>query len=215
MTYANGEPPTYTPPQDPWSTGVSAPPTDPIPAPPRGQYAQGIASPSTPTPNAWAQETVAQGRDDRPRGSGRGGVYLLIGLLVLVLGGAGGVGAWYLTKQRLGTQTVPDAVGTTAITPTSGAFDPASIRVGDCLFNRTPDQNTPDMSVVPCGTGGSMPVLKIVQGDTIPQTPDGKFSQASADAVCNGVHGWYGSWFGWNNYVNNNFDYFYCLGLAS
>src|SRR5262245_1267491 len=91
-----GEPPSYSPPQDPWANaqGVSAAPTDPIPQQPQpyGQFAPGVASPSV-----WSQETISHGEYDYvPQQRSRLGTYILVALAVVVLGGGGGYGAYLL-----------------------------------------------------------------------------------------------------------------------
>lgn len=208
MTYQPGEPPSYAQPQDPWSSGSTSPPTDPIPAPARAQFAPGVAPPAAPAPNVWSQETVLHGGGEQP--GGRTGLYIFVTLLVLVLGGAGGIGAWYVIRERLN----PATPGTTTDSPgpsTSDTnFTPSAIRVGDCLFNRTPD-STPTMVVVDCDTAGATKVLKIQSGEGIPENADKHFDNDTANAICKGVEGWdEGSWFGWNS-TNNALDYFFCL----
>jgi hypothetical protein len=217
MSYQPGEPPGYTPPQDPWSSGpgVASPPTDPIPAPARGQYSPGVASPVAPSAGVWSQETVVQGYGGG--GSGRGGrtgLYVLVVLIVIVLGGAGGVGAWYLIKDELQRQTV-DALptGPTDTPPTDQAVDPADARVGDCLFNRTPDAS-PTMVRVDCTTTGAMEILKIQSGEGILHNAEGRFDTDTANSICLGTARWDGSWLGWNS-DNNALDYFFCLDNLS
>ena len=110
MTYqppGGGAPPEPTPyaqPQDPWAgghePGVAAAPTDPIPQQPFGQgggYAPGVASPSV-----WSQETMAQGGGYpyAPPPKSRVGIYLLVFLAIIVLGGGGGYGAYYVITHR-------------------------------------------------------------------------------------------------------------------
>jgi len=211
MTYQPGEPPSYAQPQDPWSAGSASPPTDPIPAPARGQYAPGVAAPMAPAPNVWAQETVVQGYGGgRGSGGGRTGLYVLITIVVLVLGGAGGAGAWYLIKERLGTQTPGTQTSTQAQPSTSQTgFVPSAVRVGDCLLNLG-TQERPDMVPVSCENSAAMRVLKIQNGDGILHNAQGKFDTATANSICLGVEGWDGAWFGWNS-QNNALDYFYCL----
>ena len=208
MTYQPGEPPSYVQPQDPWSSGSASPPTDPIPAPPaRAQYAPGIAPPATPSPSVWSQETVVQGGDQQP--GGRAGLYVLVTLLVLVLGGAGGAGAWYLIKERLGQVTPVPTTSTPGPSTPDTEFTPSAIRVGDCLFNRTPD-GTPTMVVVSCDTSGAQKVLKIQQGEGILHNASGRFDNDTANSICLDIDTWQGYWFGWNS-TNNALDYFYCL----
>ncbi len=209
MTYQPGEPPSYAQPQDPWSGGTASPPTDPIPAPARGQYAPGVAAPVAPAPNVWSQETVVQGYGGgRGSGGGRGGLYALITVVVVLLGGAGGLGAWYVIKERLGGPTPSPTVTTPATT--DAAFSPSAVRVGDCLLNRGTEED-PDMVPVSCDSSGAMKVLKIQSGEGIPENADKHFDNDTATAICKGVAGWdEGSWFGWNS-TNNALDYFFCL----
>src|SRR5688572_29413744 len=139
-TFQPGEPSTFAPPQDPWSGphGVAATPTDPIPDPAPEQFAPGVAGPA---PRVWSQETISHadpyGYMPQRRRAGR---YILVIMLVLALGGAGGFGAWYLitnnfptTPQTQGSEQPSSSPSTsTSQTPT---FDPADVRVGDCLIN--------------------------------------------------------------------------------
>jgi hypothetical protein len=223
-SYQPGEPPSYTAPQDPWSAapGVATPPTDPIPQPPRGQFAPGVASPVAPPPsNVWAQETIAH--DDR-RPPGRTGLYVLVTVLVLVLGGAGGYGAWYLITQRIcaagsancNPQSQQTQQQTQSTQSTDPVFDPAIVKVGDCLVNHgTPED--PKMRVESCNTPGAFRVLYIKKGKDIPENANGEFDrQTTGPAVCGDVPDWDNSWFGWDDPDNDNRDYFFCLdNLAS
>ncbi len=215
-TYQPGEPSTFTPPQDPWSgpQGVAPAPTDPIPAPPPGQFAPGVASPQ---PRVWS-ETISN-QDPYgyvPQRSGGALRYVLIILVVLVLGGAGGFGAWYLitknypgTPQTQNTQEASPSASPTASQP--AAFDPADVRVGDCLVNRGTATQT-EMAIAPCDTAGSYKVLKIIPGPDIPNelrplTPQER-AAAAAPVLCPGTG--YTAFFAWDH-PDDALDFYFCL----
>jgi hypothetical protein len=211
-SYQPGEPP-YTAPQDPWSSapGVASPPTDPIPQAPRGGFTPGVASPVPPPASVWSQETIAH--DDRYRRSpgGRTGLYILVTIIVLVLGGAGGFGAWYLITDRMCPGSQPCTTGSQQPTnPTEDTFHPEAVRLQDCLVNHGTETDA-KMKVESCDTAGALRVLSIVQGEDIPENAQGKFDRnTTAVPLCGGVQGWDGSWFGWNS-SNDRLDFFYCL----
>jgi hypothetical protein len=232
MTYqppggAPPEPTPYAQPQDPWAgghePGVAAAPTDPIPQQPfgAGQYAPGVASPSV-----WTQETMSQGgpygyAPSQPKS--RIGVYLLVFLAIIVLGGGGGFGAYYVITHRGGTGNNPQGQGTptTQVNPSNNAstpaasptLDPATVKVNDCLFNSSQDDDNPTMQVVQCGKPGSYKVLKIASGASIPEAPNGKFDRDHTSvAVCAGTD--YRAWYAWDS-EDNNKDYFFCLSAKS
>ncbi|HEY7223353.1 MAG TPA: hypothetical protein VH561_07070 [Micromonosporaceae bacterium] len=228
-SYQPGEQPSYAPPQDPWSgtQGVAATPTDPIPQPPRGKFSPGVAAPVPPAADLWSQETVAH--DDRytpGRGpAGRGALfYTFVTLVVLLLGGAGGYGAWYLITDRIGTPTAGPTTnnGTSAgpsLTTTVPPFHPDAVRVGDCLLqvdvpylatDGTQKKRT-TLEIVACGTDNSYAVVKIDHGAQLPEDPvTGGLDDATADAVCKGTPPWDGAWAAWDS-DNDSLDYFYCL----
>jgi hypothetical protein len=215
-TYQPGEPSSFAPPQDPWSGphGVAATPTDPIPQPAPGQFAPGVAAPA---PRVWSQETISHddgyGYVPQRRGAGR---YVLVILLVLVLGGAGGFGAWYLITNNFpgtpGAQNSrePSATPSTSTSPEPPAFEPADVRVGDCLVNNGTATAT-NMAIAPCDTAGSYKVVKIIPGLEIPE--DVKIStreeaQAAAGVLCTGTG--YEAYFGWDH-PDRAQDFFFCM----
>lgn len=220
-SYQPGEPPSYAAPQDPWSDapGVASPPTDPIPQPPRGGFTPGVAAPVPPPQSVWSQETVAHDDGYRPsRGpSGRTGLYILVTLVVLALGGAGGYGAWYLITERIcpgGTpcnaQSQDPGDQTAAPTDTLPPFQPEAVRVGDCLVNHGTERD-PKMAIEPCENPGALRVLTVEQGANIPRNAEGQIDRGTtANTLCEGVENWDGSWFGWNS-PNDELDFFYCL----
>ena len=217
MTYQSGEP-SYVPPQDPWAdtSGGASAPTEPLPAPDLSvspsHFTPGVASPST--PSTW--QTVAPGDGTSPEGRSRAGLYVLIVLLMVVFGGAGGFASWWVTRRYAGP--IVDALGTR--TPTTSPepsptpeeadefrYDPSLVEVGTCLLNRgTPTK--PDMWVVPCDREGSYTVLKVVRGEQIPEDENDAFTQATAEELCDDVI--WDAWFGWNTRPNS-LDHFYCL----
>jgi len=215
-SYQPGEP-GYTAPQDPWSgaPGVASPPTDPIPQAPRGQFAPGVAAPVPPPPSVWSQETIAHSDPYRPPPrSGRTGLYILVTMVVLVLGGAGGFGAWYLITERIcpgdGPCNAQPQSPTTEASTDADAFQPDAVRVGDCLVNHGTATNA-RMKIEPCETVGALRVLKIEHGEQILENSAGKFDRpTTADPICTGVTGWDQSWFAWNS-TDDTQDYFYCL----
>ena len=218
MTYPPpGEQP-YTQPQDPWSgsQGIASAPTDPLPQPVRGQFTPGVAAPS-----AWSQETIAHSDPYVPagEGGGRAGLYVLVVLLVIVLGGAGGFGAWWAITNYAGdlglnppTTTTPTTTGqqSPTPTPTEMKFTPEIIAVGDCMINRNPDVNPPDMYKAPCDRENAFQVLKIFSGaEAIPEGPSGNFTEEdTANVLCADLDS--DSWFGWNS-SNDAQDRFYCM----
>ncbi len=220
-----GEPPSYAAPQDPWANaqGVTSAPTDPIPQQqPHGQFTPGVASPSV-----WTQETISHGDYEYvAQQRSRLGTYILVVLAVIVLGGGGGYGAYYLiTTNGIGQ---PSGQGTNPSTHTSTgtvtsststkpqAVDPATLKVGDCIFNTTPDDPaTPDvteptMVKVACGTAQSYKILKIASGESIPEGPNGSFGETTWDQVCAGTNPARKVWFGWDSSDDKN-DFFFCL----
>lgn len=214
MTYQPGEQP-YTQPQDPWSGahGTASAPTEPMPAPVRSpdQFAPGVASPVT-----WSQETIAH-RDPAPatRSEGsRAGLYVFVGLLVVVLGGAGGYASWWMTTRYAGqltasptTTTTTDANQTPTPSPTEFRYAPGQVREGDCMINRG-TQKDPEMWVVPCDREGAYKVLKVFRGERIPEDDEDNFTSATAEDLCGDLPS--DAWFGYNA-PNNANDYFYCM----
>lgn len=238
--YQPGEQPSYAAPQDPWAdVQGSATPTNPIaavpaqpgPLPQRGQYVPGVATPSAPTPagpppGIWSQETIADGdRYSTPRQGGGAGLYVLVALLVVVLGGAGGYGAWYLTKQRVGGGDPGTKNSTTAQTAASSSnpallancidvqsnFDACTVRVGDCLSITGP-ANNPDVAQADCSDPNNKKVLRIIAGTAI--GPNGLESQETSYLVglfnskCGGIGSNY--YFAWQ-YPDVGGDRFYCM----
>jgi hypothetical protein len=215
----DGSPPEATPyaaPQDPWAgghePGVAAAPTDPIPQQqPYGQFAPGVAAPSV-----WTQETQAHGGGAfayaPPPNRNRFGVLALVFVAVVVLGGAGGYGAYYLithrspgTPQTQGTTTPPVQTSGPEPSPTLVAAD---VKTGDCIFNIGTDAK-PAMQLVPCTKPGSYKVIKIASGEAIPEAPDGKFDRDhTSAAVCAGTNST--AWYGWDS-SDDKKDYFFCL----
>ncbi len=207
-SYQPGEP-SYVAPQDPWSgaQGVSSPPTDPIPAPPRGVFAPGKATPVAPVPNAW-QETVAhdQGYRVQERPPRRIGLYLFVTVLVLVLGGAGGYGAWYLITENFGSSTATP-------TPTLTPFRSTDVKVNDCILEvgqpSSPTGTT--FQLVACGSPDARPVLKLQIGDQLAAL--GGLTDEVASTVCLGVEG-LDAWATWDA-VRDEEDAVFCLGAAT
>lgn len=213
-----GEPPSYSPPQDPWAgeTGVAAAPTDPIPqSPPQqqppayGQFTPGVASPSV-----WTQETISHGGYEYVPQRSRLGMYILVMLAVIVFGGGGGYGAYLLISGRNQTQNPPPdasttpATSTTATTPGQNAVDPATLKVGDCIFNAGTSQ-VPTMVKSDCNKAQSYEVIKIVAGEQIPEGPQGTFDKDNtAPAMCDGTG--YEAYYGWDSSNDKN-DFFFCL----
>lgn len=218
MTYPPGEQP-HTPPQDPWSgtQGTASAPTDPLPQPVRGQFTPGVAAPS---PAAWSQETVAHSDPYRAPagGGGRPGLYVLVVLLVVVLGGAGGFGAWWaITKYASGiADPTPTETATTDQPSTPGAtetpFQPRLVEVGTCMINRGTGTR-PNMMVLPCDSPGALEVLKIRNGEDIPEDPEtgGFTDDATGIPSCSDVPSTL--WYGWDS-PNDAQDYVYCLAPA-
>lgn len=203
-SYQPGEP-SYAAPQDPWSDAqrVSSPPTDPIPAPPRGVFAPGKAAPVAPTPEAW-QETVVHGDPYHVSGqpSSRIGLYLLVTVVVLVLGGAGGFGAWYLITERLSPQAAP--------TQTVPPFKPLEVQVGDCLA-QVPHPSSPTnttFQVVPCETANAVRVLEIHIGPEV--SAKGPITDEIGTDMCAGVAGLTG--FAWWEATRDEEDAVFCVG---
>jgi hypothetical protein len=216
MTYQPGEQP-YTQPQDPWlnTQGLASAPTDPLPALARGSghFAPGVASPV-----AWSAETVAHSDPYLPaeKTGGRAGLYVLVALLVVVLGGAGGFGAWWAITNYGGSWATPSTSNTTTPAgeesptpePTELAYRPELVEVGTCLTNRGTIER-PQMWIVPCDRADTYEVLKVVKGADIPKDAAGAFTEeATATPVCADVPS--DSWFGWNS-PNDAQDHFYCM----
>lgn len=220
MTYQPGEPP-YTQPQDPWSGthGTASAPTEPLPTPARGpdQFTPGVASPT-----AWSREGIAY--DDSltstRTGGGRAGLYVFVGLLVVVLGGAGGYASWWLTSRYAGqlagsptTTTTTEPSRSPTVRPTEFRYSPEFVKVETCLINRAPEGKEPEMWVVPCDRPGSYKVLKVLTGADIPEDKRDDFHQPDtaralhAD-LCADVPS--DAWFGLNS-PNDALDRFYCL----
>jgi len=236
--YQPGEPPSFAPPQDPWAdVQGSATPTNPIaavpaqqgPLPQRGQYVPGVAAPTAPTPagpppGIWSQETIANSdRYATPRQGSGAGLYVLVALLVVVLGGAGGYGAWYLTKQRVSANSALTQNSTAAQTTSSGTgplancvdvesnFDACQVRVGDCLSITGPPNN-PTIAMADCADPNSKKVLRILAGTEI--GANGLDSQDSTyllnlyNSKCGGIGSNY--YFAWQ-YPGVGGDRFYCM----
>jgi hypothetical protein len=220
MTYQPGEPP-YVQPQDPWSgpQGTTSAPTEPLPAPVRGldQFTPGVASPAV-----WSQETISHSdpltSSTQPGRSGAGR-YVLVGLLVVVLGGAGGYGSWWATSRYAGQFTGPPVTTTSTGSspespesptprPTEFKYDPRYVETGTCLENRAPRAPRPDMWVVPCDREGTFEVLKVIVGKDIPEDENDNFTDATSEELCSDVPS--NAWFGWNS-PNDEQDYFYCM----
>ena len=238
--YQPGEQPSFAAPQDPWAdVQGSATPTNPIaavpvqpgPLPQRGQYMPGVATPtartpSGPPPGIWSQETIANGdRYPTPRQGGGAGVYVLVALLVVVLGGAGGYGAWYLTKQRFpahepGSTTSTQAQSSSSSSPgmlltcydVESDFDGCKVQVGDCL-SITGAENKPDVSPGDCADKETKKVLKVVVGSQI--GPDGltgmdtDYLRTLYNQFCKGLDG-VNYYFAWQ-YTGVGGDRFYCM----
>ncbi len=212
-----GSPP-YTPPQDPWAGGFepgqASVPTDPIPQ----QY--GSYAPSQ--GEVWSQPTVQHGSPygyvPQPAPKSRAGMFVLIFLIVLILGGGGGVGAWYFVKDRntvtdsptsTPTASTPAAIVTCPVSSDAGAFDPCSVKTGDCLFNNGTTEE-PNLGIVQCSTPKSFKVIKISKGAAIPEGPDGKFDKDTTSvSECAGTN--YQSWYGYQHATDRARDVFFCM----
>jgi hypothetical protein len=228
MTYQPGEQP-FAQPQDPWSgtQGMASAPTDPIPATPaergqqpRGQYTPGVASPSV-----WVQETVAHSDPyaSGARGGGRGGLYVLVALLVVVLGGAGGYGAWWAITNYAGGPANPPATTSTSES-TSPTPEPTETAVtvpnfdlvveGACMINRG-SQTDPDMFLVACDWAGDddiavVEVLRVERGPGIPENDAGEFDRDSTGVPRCGDLARFDLWYTWDH-PNDDFDLLVCL----
>jgi hypothetical protein len=218
-----GEPPSYAQPQDPWAgtQGVASAPTDPIPQPPQqhGQFAQGVAAPSV-----WTQETVSHGGYDFvPQQRNRVGTYVLVILAVIVFGGGGGYGAYRWISSLPPNTTPPSDTSPSAGSSTPGSTGPsasptveaAALKLGDCIFNTTPDNPATDVVEAPtmvrsdCSTKDSYKVIKIMVGEQIPEGPLGTFDKdVTAPRVCKDTG--YEAYFAWDS-TDDTRDYFFCL----
>ena len=199
----------YAQPQDPWAggyePGIASVPTDPIPQ----QYGQGYTAPGD-----WGAPTVAQGAggpygygpQQQPRG--RGGTVVLVILAVLVLGGAGGFGAYYYTNQRSnqagnGSPTTPG----TSVSPTA-TWDAHAVVLGDCLFNYGTDVK-PKLDFSPCSKSGSFKVIRIVSGPSIPENAAGAFDRSTAEAECADTP--WQSYYTYKDLVSDSRDLVFCM----
>jgi hypothetical protein len=212
----------YAQPQDPWAGG----PEHSLASMPTEHIADSYA----PHGEVWSQATVAHGDSVEQPHKRKAGMTVLVVLAALVLGGGFGYLAWYFTMR--GTAT-PPPVGaatststvTAAATPAAkananattaastsaepAAFDPHTVRVGDCLLNRGTDDD-PDVEVTPCSTAKSFKVIKISTGTKIPEGPDGKFNQeVTSVAECQGTG--FQSWYGYQHPTDDALDLFFCL----
>jgi hypothetical protein len=186
-----GEPPSYAQPQDPWAnaheTGVAAAPTDPIPQPqqqPYGQFAPGVAAPS-----AWTQETVAHGGYEYvPQQRSRLGMYLLVGLAVIVFGGGGGYGAYYLITHNgfgspQGGQTTSPSTSSPSTASTVPVTDLGVLKIGDCVIN-TGSNDDATLALVACSTKDSYKITKITVGEQITEDSDGGLGDKAGLELC-------------------------------
>jgi hypothetical protein len=220
MSYQQGEQP-FTQPQDPWSgtQGVASAPTDPIPQPPRGEFVPGVAAPSV-----WSQDTVAHVDPyaPQPRGRGSAGLYVGIVLLLVVLAGAGGFGAWwafrnYVVGPNTPPTNSPSATGSSSTSPTPAPtevkYAADLVDIGTCMINRNPDVNPPRMYIVACDWPGDLEVLqvlKVYSGETIPEDAEGNFTaDATGNFLCGDLDR-YDRYYGWNS-DNDAADRFYCM----
>jgi hypothetical protein len=239
-----GEPPSYAQPQDPWAgtQGVASAPTDPIPQTPQqyGQFAPGVAAPSV-----WTQETISHGGYDYvPQERSRLGMYVLIILAVIVFGGGGGYGAYRWISSLNPPETTVDPTSSTGTSPSTGStspgelpqVDPASIKVGECIYNTTPDDpatqavTAPTMVRVGCAVPAgellkllrvpdpkpdeaerSYTVIKVTSGEQIPEGATGSFDEVvTAPAMCAGTG--YEAFYGWDSRDDTK-DFFFCLTI--
>jgi hypothetical protein len=206
-------PPAYTPPQDPWAggfeQGVASVPTDPIPQQQYGQFGPNDAA-------AWGnQQTVPHGGQfeyapPAQQRRSRAGLLTVIFLAIVVLGGGGGYATYYVVKNRSTitgggpsspTTTVPAA-------PTTPAWDPATVKVGDCLINKGTPTNL-DMHVAPCSTANTYKVLRVVTGASIPEGPRDVFDDTTSLAECANTNS--NNWYGYQDDHDDNKDIFLCL----
>jgi hypothetical protein len=210
--------PAYTPPQDPWSGnfdhGLASVPTDPIPQQYGPSYPQGQA-------DMWSQQTVPPvgappQYDYVPQQPPKGKAGLIVGVfvLVLVLGGGGGFAAWYVTTHRAsgaGPVASSSTVATKAPTPTpvSTAFNPYTVKEGDCLVNKGTEAD-PQLAIASCSTVGSFKVIKVAKGAAIPEGPGNKFDRDTTSvSECQGTG--YQSWYGYKDALSPDRDLFFCL----
>ena len=150
---------------------------------------------------------------------------MFVGLLVVVLGGAGGYGSWWLTSRYAGqlagsptttaTATAEPIQSATA-RPTEFRYDADLVRVGDCLVNRAPEGADPDMWVVPCGRPGSYKVVKIVPAQDIPADMRDTLhlketAQKLYELLCQDVSA--NAWYSVNS-PNDAKDHFLCMEIA-
>jgi len=227
MTYQPGEP-SYVPPQDPWgdTSSTASAPTEPLPTPARApdQFAPGVASPA-----AWSATDIAV-TDPQPTvrsGGGRTGLYVLVFLVVVAVAGAGGFASWWATSRYagriIGAPATPTSAPTSSETSRSPSptpertefayeDDPFAVEAGTCLVNRAPEDEEPEMWVVPCEWPGSYKVLKVLTGADIPEdkrdfherdTARALHAELCADEPSD-------AWFGWNA-PNDALDRFYCM----
>lgn len=215
-------PPSYAQPQDPWAggyeQGVASVPTDPIPQ----QY---DAYPPGATPSdVWSQPTVMHGGQYAyaPQPRSKVGLFVLVFLLVLVLGGGGGFAAWYIVGGPPDvdpTSAPPDSGSTSAGTPQlaancpvsaeSGAFDPCTVKVNDCLINAGTAQQ-PDIRTSVCSAENSFTVIKISRGPEIKENAQGEFDKdTTSRAECQGTG--FEFWYGYQDAFDDNNDVFFCL----
>ena len=209
--------PAYAQPQDPWAGGYDpghvSVPTDPIPQQ-YDPYAQGAQG------EVWSQPTVAQGGPygyvpQQPQKS-KAGVIILIFLVVLLLGGGGGFGAWYILKgpgsvnpTTTPTTTTPAAVITCPVSAAAGAFDPCSVKQGDCLFNNGTAAD-PDLKIVECSTAKSYKVIKVSKGAAILEGPGDRFDKDTTSVKeCAGTN--YDTWYGYQDATDDKKDVFLCM----
>jgi hypothetical protein len=140
----------------------------------------------------------------------RVGLYVLVTIVVLVLGGAGGYGAWYLITEKFGsTTTTPPA--------SIPEFKPRAVQEGSCitevvdpaLINEpegTPGRET--FQIVGCETAAAFEVLKIEIGPHI--TALGEITQDKGDTLCAGVEGYRG--YAWWDAARDEEDAVFCVG---
>lgn len=138
---------------------------------------------------------------------------VVISLAVLLLGGGGGYAAWYITKRNAsanpGTSTPPATATATPTLTTPPAFDPHTVKVGDCLVNNGTDDD-PDLKFAPCTTSKSFKVIKVSAGADIPEGPAGRFDRdVTSVAECKNTG--YESWYGYQHPSDDSQDLFFCL----
>jgi hypothetical protein len=145
----------------------------------------------------------------QPAPKGRAGTVVLVFLAVLVLGGAGGFGAWYYTNQRAASAgTTSPTTGTTGSPSPTASWDAHTVVRGDRLFNYGTG-TAPKLDFSPCSKSGSYKVIRVVSGAIIPENAAGQFDRSTAEAVCAGT-AWQ-SYYTYKDLVSDERDLVFCM----